>query len=196
MGGLSHAVPCRFITAPIDLIKIQEQMDFSSSSSSHRDGANVRSVSYSIPRTRLQSLRDATMTTVRTMKRVWRDGSQRQSPTGRSSSWLGGVRAMYRGLSVTCMRDVSMNSARPRQMKYSPLTHISPSWTTFTPTARVRPVLLRKCCFLPLPKIIPEAKHSSSVLRSHKPSVHLLARLIVSFQPTDWWGGVSRDATI
>lgn len=103
---------------------------------------------------------------------------------------------MYRGLSVTCMRDVSMNNARPRQMKYSPLTHISPSWTTFTPTARVRPVLLRKCCFLPLPKIIPEAKHSSSVLRSHKPSVHLLARLIVSFQPTDWWGGVSRDATI
>lgn len=109
LAGCGSGVLCAFITAPIDLIKIQEQMDFRrltlSSSNEHNGSLRRWSGNAAVQWKH----------TVNTVRSIWRTGAEVQAataPNGVNSrhagltSWTGGVRALYRGFGITALRDI------------------------------------------------------------------------------------------
>lgn len=89
LAGCGSGVLCAFITAPIDLIKIQEQMDFRRLAQPCAGGPLGRWVEAASAQWRH---------TCRTIASIWRAGS--------AGSGVGGIAMLYRGGGITALRDL------------------------------------------------------------------------------------------
>ena len=99
LAGCASGLISALITSPIDLVKIQEQMDFSS-----RRVAAVQvatgTTSRISPAPRLHPWRK----TLSVIRAIWNHG--RQQGRGLAGGVLGGTRALYTGYGITCLRDL------------------------------------------------------------------------------------------